>query len=166
MGKSGLDTGKLGPASIFYLPCQPQDKTGKYFKVFKDKNRKPLDVYEWIDKITVKDVPSYDWENQDWVKYPSTASGQKNQRKINTALEKWRVSYLSPGTGHDEFFQLAKALATSGCDPYEVRYTLTVEANNGRSPSERLGEIEHLINSLTKMGMFHRSYAPLSSNTA
>jgi hypothetical protein len=44
----GLDMTKMHPASLFYLPCQPPDKSGKYFQIFKGGERRELDVMRFI----------------------------------------------------------------------------------------------------------------------
>ena len=51
----GLDTTKLKASDVFYLPCQPKDPSGAYFKVFKGKGREPLIVQEWIEKYIAEE---------------------------------------------------------------------------------------------------------------
>ena len=43
----GIDNSKLNAESLFYLPCQPKDPSGIYFKTFNGQGRKPLDPNEW-----------------------------------------------------------------------------------------------------------------------
>ena len=51
----GLDMTKLNAVSLFYLPCQPKDPSGAYFKVFKGNGREPLIVQEWIEKYIAEE---------------------------------------------------------------------------------------------------------------
>ena len=51
----GLDTTKLKASDVFYLPCQPKDPSGAYFRVFKGKGREPLIVQEWIEKYIAEE---------------------------------------------------------------------------------------------------------------
>ncbi len=50
-----LDMTKLHAVSFFYLPCQPKDPSGAFFKVFNRKPRKPLNVQDWIDKYIAEE---------------------------------------------------------------------------------------------------------------
>ena len=51
----GFDTGKNGPASLFYVPSQPGDPSGIYFKHFREEGRMPLDPQEWLEKVLAEE---------------------------------------------------------------------------------------------------------------
>lgn len=144
----GLDTGKLGPASLFYLPCQPADPSGKYFRIFKSKDRKALDVSEWIEKVEIRE-DAYEWE----VVHDALTDASKVLR-IEKAVAKWRNQSSTPGVGHHEFFVLAGALAGAGCDEGETASILEEEAMYANHPDQRRNEIRGNIASLQRKGAF------------
>ena len=47
MKASGFDTGKLGPSSLFYLPCKGLDAKAAFFRDFKE-GRKLLPQLWWL----------------------------------------------------------------------------------------------------------------------
>lgn len=140
MKRSGLDTSKLHPASLFYLPCQPEDKSGRYFRTFRNKGRKALQVDQWLELVRAPDHFGYSDVNA-----PALFHSCNNSIKIEQAKLHWQETTQIPGTGHKEFYRLSTKLARYGCDSGEMRYHLYEQAEFARSPEERRREIEHII---------------------
>ena len=44
----GIDLGKMHAASLFCVPCQPRDPTGRIWKDHRGPDRHPLDVDDWL----------------------------------------------------------------------------------------------------------------------
>jgi len=47
--RSGLDWSKRLPTSLFYLPCQAEDRKQSFFMDYDDASRKPLDPVPWVE---------------------------------------------------------------------------------------------------------------------
>jgi hypothetical protein len=109
----GVDTGKMGAASLFYEPCQPKDPGGRYFEIFKDKERLPLDPDEWIDKL---DVPEF----EPVAEFSISPTGTVDERRVENAIQRWHTEGCSPGCGNAEFFKLANRLANAGLAEFEL----------------------------------------------
>lgn len=139
----GLDTGKLNPISLFYLPCQPKDQSGKFFKTFKNKCRMPLDVNEWIEKL---EAP----ETQPNLEALSFRSGSLDQAKIEKAIQQWQTEGVLPGEGNLEFFKLANRLANAGMNEFELAQTLRDQAAFANTPKDRIGDIPRILEQLRK----------------
>lgn len=151
----GLDLSKMGPVNIFYLPCQPKDLVGRYFRKFSN-GRRQLDVNEWIKMIE----PNVEFlcEMEPSNLYEFTLNTSTRQTNIDQARAKWIESTFIPGTGHNAFFVLAGSLAAAGCDEHDVRCILHEEARRARNQAQRKNEIEENIRSLMRKGAFYKSY--------
>ncbi len=60
----GFDGGKRGPSSLFYLPCEPRDPSGRIFRWYHGTNRKVLDPRVWIDAYSPPDSEDEADENE------------------------------------------------------------------------------------------------------
>ena len=140
--KHGIDLGKLNPVSLFYLPCRPRDPSGAYFKTFANKSRKRLNVEEWVQKLE-DDVAEVD---RGFVFQPH----QRNQLRIDQAIQHWQSTKLRSGVGHAEFWRLAFRLKVFGCDEDEIHSILTEQAELARTPKERQAEIPAIIKDLRR----------------
>ena len=147
----GLDTGKMGPASLFYLPCQADDPSGNYFKVFK-KGRKVLQVSDWIGEIVLKDDGFDSALSEDSDR--KFESNRPTEKRIEEAISKWQSAASIPGVGNVEFFRLAGSLAAAGCSEAETVAILSKQAMDARHPDERKKEIPQIIRSLRKKNAF------------
>ncbi|WP_336491342.1 hypothetical protein [Methylobacterium nigriterrae] len=55
----GIDLSKRHAASLFYLPGQPKDPSGKFWRDYKDGTRKPLDVDDWLEHAVPVETADY-----------------------------------------------------------------------------------------------------------
>jgi len=139
-----IDTGKLNAASLFYLPCQPDDPKGKFFRVFKGKERQPLDPDEWIEKIQFPE-PEFREEF-------TSSAGPIQEARVQNAIQDWRQ--CGPGEGNPGFWGLSTRLAAAGCTEGNVQEILLEEAHYARSPEERLKDIPRILRQLRGEGKF------------
>ena len=131
----GFDLSKFHAVSLFYLPCQPKDPSGRYFKNFKGENRRALVPSDWIKVERPEPVP--------FVQTPEDWHGSGDQGLIEAAGNDCR-SALS-GTGNDEFFKSALKLRSAGCSPQEIAAILQGQAACARHPEERRKQIPWVI---------------------
>ena len=134
----GFDKSKYHAVSLFYLPCQPEDPSGRYFKTFKGENRKSLIPSEWIKEERPEPVP--------FIQTPEDWHGSGDQGLIEAACEEWRSAL--PGTGNDKFFELGLKLRSAGCSPQEIAAILQGEAACAQHPEERHKQIPSIMSSL------------------
>jgi hypothetical protein len=157
----GLDTSKMSPVSLFYLPCESADKDGAFFKTYKDKSRQPLDVEEWLDKVHAPD------EGYDSIDTSDRESSLANSTRLQNAIDQWQAISKTPGKGNVEFFRLACRLAAAGCSEADTHALLIGQSQFARHPAERIKEIPQIIASLAKMDAFlNGSYAKPLLNAA
>jgi hypothetical protein len=142
--RSGLDTGKQSPASLFLLPCQAKDSKDNFFHYHKDDGREFLDATVWVENGLIPTAPEpVEWNRQDYQQ-----SGTINQDAVIAAIAQWQAT--PKGTGHHAFFQLAVDLRGAGMGAGDIQMTLQAQAALGRSPKERKGEIPGILNDLKK----------------
>jgi len=151
----GLDMSKLHAASLFYLPCQPKDPSGAYFKVFKRRPRTPLVVQEWTEKYvgekeanTFIETPVRETQfgsQEAHASMPDVRSGI-DQEAVERACMEWQQ--CPPGKGNDGFFKLALKLPEAGCHQSEVETILEQQAHYAHSPDQRLTQIPSIMASL------------------
>jgi hypothetical protein len=141
--KSGLDWGKRAPTSLFNAPCQAEDPTHSFFDLYTEPGRVTLDPAMWVENsgylIQLEVEPKGPFDEP---------SRQVNQRAVDAAIEKWRMSSAFPGEGNGRFFGLALDLRSAGMDTCGIEVTLQSEAAYGRSPRERVAQIPSIMNSL------------------
>ena len=131
----GFDKSKYHAVSLFYLPCQPADPSGRYFKNFKGGNRKSLIPSEWIREERPEPVP--------FIQTPEDWHGSGDQGLIEAARNDYRSA--SPGTGNDEFLKLALKSRSAGCSLQDIAAILQGEAVFARHPEERRKQIPSII---------------------
>jgi hypothetical protein len=139
----GFDSTKLGPTNLFYLPCQPKDRSGKYFKTFKSNGRKALVPAEWYadeDVIEPKDFSAFAFEPSQSVK----------KGWVERARTVWREMGSAPGQGDREFFILALRLFHAGCDEAQIEQILREEAHFAHTAKDRISQIPSILNSLRR----------------
>jgi len=163
---------KLHAASPFYLPCQPKDRSGAYFKIFNRKPRKPLIVQEWIEKYIAEEKKAAFIETpleeqtdfgsslETYTFVPQEASGIVDQDAVERACAVWQS--CPPGKGNEEFFNLGLKLASAGCDQSETETNLQEQAQYARSKNDRLRQIPTIIKSLIEHGKFRASVSSIS----
>ena len=154
--RHGLDMSKLHAVSPFYLPCQPKDPSGRYFKVFKGMGREPLNVQEWIEKYIAEEEVNTFVEANTFIETPidETQFGSQetysfDQDAVERACSEWHQ--CPPGSGNHEFFKLGLKLAGVGCDQSEIVSILKEQAHYARSPDERLNQIPSNIDVLASL---------------
>src|SRR5215204_3900833 len=140
--KSGLDWSKAAPTSLFYLPCQAEDPSHSFFEVHSDAPRSALDPTTWI-KNSGHLIKAEEEE-----RLTPREEGQLNQVAVDAAVLKWRESLAHQGEGGRRFFELALQLRSAGMEHYDIKATLDLEADNGRSPKERKAQIQSIMNTL------------------
>lgn len=148
----GIDMGKLGPASLFYLPCQPKDSNGQFFKIYKDDGRVPLNVEEWVyqsvatvDADSSVDLPSFvpDYESM---------SESRREVRVRSAIEKWHIQCCKEGNGNEAFFDLVCGLEYAGCELCEIEQILYEQAKYAIHPNQRLLDIPRIMKRLSANG--------------
>jgi hypothetical protein len=174
----GFDLSKFNAASLFYLPCQAKNPEDSFFLDHNDKGRGPLDVCQWIENRIVDLRPKDEPEPavlMDTAQIsecsPEAAVASKlralqaillaeraqtcadwQEKAVSKAIEKWRSA--APGDGHNAFYRLACALHSIGLDKTAIRQSLRIEVAQARSPQKRRAEIESILRSLRKRGLF------------
>jgi len=145
----GFDTSKFHAASLFYLPCQPLDPSGRYFNTFKKEGRKPLNPEEWVRKYVAEeeDIPFNEtFMEETW--HSGLRGSEVDQDRLDRAIEEWRVPDHAHHEDNRNFFSLALKLVAAGCDESTIRQILREEAQCANTPEDRIKQIPSIINSL------------------
>jgi hypothetical protein len=108
----GIDTGKLHAASLFYLPRQPDDPNGKFFRIFKGKDRQALDPDEWIEKIQ---FPEPEFREE----FTPISAEPIQEARVQHAIQDWHQ--CGPGEGNSGIWRLSARVATAGCTEEKLR---------------------------------------------
>ena len=142
----GFDTGKLNAASLFYAPCQARQPQDGFFLDYRDGNRFPLDVRQWLgNDITAHAAGSENAQADgmngggDLPLCPLVDEAQL----VNSALSRWRTA--PRGQGNRAFFRLACDLRRTGMPLERARHHLLVEAGRARSPRERKADVGQIL---------------------
>ena len=146
----GFDESKFTPSSIFYAPSQSEVASNSFFKDYKGKGRKILDIQEWILGNTIsvafddetynaiEDIPTDEQEAALANLLPSVV-----QTRIESAITDWR------NTPHHEgfaaFAKLFGRLKAYGMSYHDLQETMTKESIYGNSPDERRREVKNLM---------------------
>lgn len=139
----GVDMSKRHAASLFYLPCQPKDPSGKIWKDYKGCLRKPLDVDDWFENaIPIVDAracykESY-WQHHTPLLGPPYIDNQRAAR----AIERWSSVGILPGMGDAELYRLGQELKRSRLPCYEAEKFLFEAARSANSPKDRIRQAE------------------------
>jgi hypothetical protein len=168
----GFDMSKLTPSSLFYLPCQAANAADSFFKDYCDKNRAPLDPYEWagyaanharlepeqaIQPAPSKPVPPPMPETQcPKLRLVRELLRQEQVSKFNdsrlelqqAAIERWHGA--PPKGGNKAFFQLGVDLRSSGMTLPEIETALWHELVNARHRTERRSQVKSIIRTLSQ----------------
>jgi hypothetical protein len=139
--RHGIDTGKLNAASLFYLPCQPGDPKGKFFRVFKGKDRQALDPDEWLGKFRFPEP-----------EFREEFTSPIQEARVQHAIQDWHR--CAPGEGNSGIWRLSTRVAAAGCSEGKVQEILLEEAHYARSPEERLKDIPRILRQLRDEGKF------------
>ncbi len=140
--RSGLDTGKNVPSSLFYLPCQVEDSADNCFRYYAGDDTEFLDAARWIENGLIPLAP----EPVEWVRQDHEGLGSINQDAVDAAIALWRSTPADQG--HEAFFQLAVELRGAGMGAGDIQTTLKTQAGFGRTPRERKAEIPGIMKSL------------------
>ena len=141
----GLDTGKFVYSSIFYRPS----KTEHAFFTHHKEGRHAVDPYQWIASCSFEI-----WQKIEVIRevsepsisayHPVCPSGGLAEYAVN----RWRNVGWIEGRGRKEFWFFAKGLHKAGWGKDDIRTKLIEEHDVAHNPTERLGEIESIINGL------------------
>lgn len=162
--RHGIDMGKTVPTSLFYLPAQPRDPAGAYWRDYNDAGRAVLDPYRIIKAPISREeeapapppplpapivIPegAPDWKRR--MLEAKRARGEvARQERVDAAVQKWQAAALQNGVGNVAFFAFAAALKRCGLEQHEARHLLHLEAGHARHPEERRREIGAVIKRL------------------
>jgi hypothetical protein len=142
--RSGLDTGKQAPESLFYLPSQAQNPKDSFFRYYDDQGREILDAMIWVENSLIPIAP----EPAEWDRRDDERSDTIDQAAVDSAVARWQTT--PKGHGHDAFFQLAVDLRGAGMGAADIKATLQIEAQSVRSKRDRNAEIRSILETLRK----------------
>jgi hypothetical protein len=140
--RSGLDRSKRSPTSLFYLPCQAQNREESFFKEY-NVERTALDPADWIENsipdFEASDFRSFDFQHEDL---------EPDQARIEAAKAEWRLT--PKGEGDCAYFKFAIELKKAGMRDRDIEATLSDAAQYANSPSDRRRQIPSIMHSLRK----------------
>jgi hypothetical protein len=145
--RSGLDRSKRSATSLFFLPCQAKNPKDSFIFLSGGQDCVPIDPALWIENGSLPEQVMWSPEI-----VPSEIGGSSESGfdpiQVDSAIAEWRNSINHKGEGNDRFFNLARRLKQAGMDAHEIKATLQVEAQHGRSPGERAAQIPSIMQSL------------------
>ena len=136
----GIDKGKLGPASLFYLPCQAGDGESSFFRDYK-KRRGILDPVEWLEAARRYPIQS----NSLALIEPVNDSVDIVIDDNDPAIQHWRTVGVLPGHGDAGMFGLYRELKAKGANREQLAMVLRRESGLANSPVDRIRQVERLI---------------------
>ena len=157
--RHGFDVGKFCPSSLFYAPCQTQERSGSFFKDHQGDARKALDVAAWINQqlpfiatrmpvtTTVEADTKNSGDNHDSASNDNQDDNQMS-RRITAAIAEWRASKARDG--HRALFMLGLELERAGISLSEIEQRLRSELAYARSPRDRLSDIPDILACLAR----------------
>lgn len=174
----GFDVGKFNAASMFYLPCQVEQKINSFFVDYDGEGRHAINPREWIENCEVKvlpedrtttapeteagkivagadcaantNLPGISVFRSELLKVRERRLAGTNETLCQKAIDAWRSA--APGEGNAAFFRLGGALQYAGMEPYEIAGILEQEAGYARSPGDRRRQIPSILASLGRSG--------------
>lgn len=172
----GLDEGKLGPSSMFYLPVvAAAGESHSFFHDFAGPERRPINVLSWVKGSVMRDRPPAN-HVEAAIAAPAeiviTGRESEGLRRLREALRaerqrggrdtvEQRVAQAvarykrnEPACGHTAFFGLFVSLCRLGLDRNAVEDHLHRVASTAQAPAKRRPEIARL------MTQFHRHAQP------
>jgi hypothetical protein len=135
----GLDLGKMGPASLFYLPCVSQVQEASFFLDFK-KERKFLCVQEWLAFGSIVN-------ETEAVDDPDLQDAEADI-DITPHIKRWREHGTLQGCGDSEMYVLATSLHRLGLRGSQLESILKQEAAFAHIPKDRLRQVKRIMKSL------------------
>ena len=136
----GMDLGKMGPVSLFYLPCKNIHSNVNFFKQFK-KDRDALKPEDWIQNsiLLEEEAPEAVYDPVGM----SELTGEQ-QDALHCAVTKWRNIGTLPGNGDVGLLQLANELWRIGLHAEELEAVLVAESRFAHSPRDRKSQAKRL----------------------
>jgi hypothetical protein len=152
----GFDVSKFCPSSLFYAPCRAEEANATFFRDYRNRARKSLNVLEWIESDCQKaphdpaETTPINANRQDTAENApiSLAKMPPQDEEVMTAIAAWREAI--PGSGHYAFFKFACALKRAEMSLNEIACLLSSEAKNARSPRDRRAEIPNILEKLSR----------------
>jgi hypothetical protein len=141
--RSGMDTGKRPPCSLFKLPSQAQIPGDSFFHDHNETGRTLLDPMLWVENSIVPIQPEYDEEPV--VDIPL---GPIDMVAVFHATREWRST--PPDHGGEGFWRLSLTLFRLGMTLDEIKDMLEIEAEHGRHPIQRKAQIKSIMVSLKR----------------
>lgn len=127
-----IDRTKLNAANLMYAPHKGAHDDGWFFI---DRTDLPLlDAAAAIDAAYIPPSPP-----------GSEISEDRDQAKVERAIEYWQTHGTQKGTGHVQFYKLFRELVEAGCDAAETRSVLMQQSIWAHNQEERQGEIDALM---------------------
>jgi hypothetical protein len=143
----GIDLSKLSAENLFYLPCQPQDASGRVFQDCKDDHRHPIKPSDWMTYSILSAQPQ-----RQWFRSRRMCEGIDHVA-VKDAIAHWRKVGPTPGAGNYEFFMLGLRLGMAGISDSEIRVALDSEAAYANNPPERRQKMASVFASLRRYGV-------------
>jgi hypothetical protein len=137
----GFDRSKRAPNSIFYLPCQAEERGGSFFIDYNGEGRGILDPEPWL---TSQSSPQAAPGIVDKI----VSSGTSIVVDEDWAIDRWRQRGSVPGSGDGELFLLGVNLKNAGRPLDEVEAILREEARYAHTPKDRLAQIPRIMEAL------------------
>jgi hypothetical protein len=178
----GFDVGKFNAASMFFLPCQAEQKINSFFVDYNGEGRCAIDPRLWIRNCEVQilpkdrtttapeseaekiaaatssaantNLPGISVFRSELIKVREKRLAGTSETLTQKAIDEWRSA--APGEGNAAFFRLGMSLQCAGMEPYEIESILEQEAGHARSPDDRRRQIPSILASLGKSGRQQR----------
>ncbi|GJE43760.1 hypothetical protein [Methylobacterium soli] len=142
----GVDMTKRHAASLFYLPCQPGDRSGKIWKDFRGGIRKPLNVDDWLEHAIPVETADYEAEP---IQHQSAGRTFEqppvDQARVDQALQRWNAIGVLPGHGDAELYFLSQELRRARVSFYEAEQMLLAAARAASSPQDRFRQAKAIL---------------------
>jgi hypothetical protein len=143
----GLDESKFTATSIFYLPTRRAGHEADHWIEHHDGG--PMDVVEWLGRDMSRVIPQ-----TDIIRPPMPKASTTIDRLLSTSgRDEATARYLALPSGTQDYGlnRLAWSLAATGMDEDEIRDTLDDCARQSRTPSDRTGQVERVMQHLVRL---------------
>ncbi|TXN44848.1 hypothetical protein [Methylobacterium sp. WL7] len=146
--RHGIDMGKIGPYSIFHLPCR-SPSGHSFFNHYSGPGRAPLDVNQWLSSLPPIEEPEAPSTptNYSYVDEAHTLTDhQKNG--VEYAMAEWFGTGTLPGKGNDAMWDLYERLRDLRL-PIDLMWEqMSFAARSSNTPRDRLKQVDYLMNDL------------------
>jgi hypothetical protein len=145
----GLDESKFTATSIFYLPTRRAGHEADHWIEHHDGD--PMDVVEWLGRDMSRVIPETDIIRPPMPKASTTTT---IDRLLSASGRDEAIAcYLALPSGTQDYGlnRLAWSLAATGIDEDEIRDTLDDCARQSRTPSDRTGQVERVMQHLVRL---------------